>query len=394
MTKAYTRPSPAVAFVGRHNSGKTTLLERVIARLADQGIDVGSVKHHGHAGFDIDYPGKDSYRHRAAGSRDVAIVAPGLMARVTELDRDPECSEVVASMPGHDIVIVEGFRQSGLDTIEVMRSANERDAEAMEEFAERGTVRGGFPVAVVTDDARTFAAAKGRGVEAFGLDEIDRVAGFLEARYVRPRLTVAIQAGGESRRMGRSKATVPFMGRPLIERIAQRLAPVADELLITTNEPENLGFLEEGDFGCPVRLVTDVYDVRGALRGMYTALSTARYPSVGLVACDMVFASPSLLYAQARVMQLEGCDAVVPSNANGYEPFHAVYRTQACLAAIERSLARGETRARDFFGDVRLREFTRDEVKRAAPFGGCFVNVNTPEELGRAEEMILENGDR
>ena len=58
-------PSPAVSVVGRHNSGKTTLVEAVIARLVADGLDIGSVKHHGHVGFDIDIPGKDSYRHRA-----------------------------------------------------------------------------------------------------------------------------------------------------------------------------------------------------------------------------------------------------------------------------------------------------------------------------------------
>ena len=60
-----------------------------------------------------------------------------------------------------------------------------------------------------------------------------------------PPLSVAIQAGGESRRMGRSKATVPFLGRPLLERIVTRVAPIAAEIVITTNEPENLGFLDD-----------------------------------------------------------------------------------------------------------------------------------------------------
>lgn len=50
--------------VGRHNSGKTTLLVRVIAELVSRGFDIGSIKHHGHCDFDIDVPGKDSYRHR------------------------------------------------------------------------------------------------------------------------------------------------------------------------------------------------------------------------------------------------------------------------------------------------------------------------------------------
>ena len=59
-------PSPAVSIVGRHNSGKTTLIEKLIAELVGRGFDVGSVKHHSHVGFDIDIPGKDSWRHRHA----------------------------------------------------------------------------------------------------------------------------------------------------------------------------------------------------------------------------------------------------------------------------------------------------------------------------------------
>ena len=65
--RAY-KPSPAVSFVGRQNSGKTTLLEKVIAELAAQGLSIGTLKHHGHSKFQIDIPGKDSYRHRAAGA--------------------------------------------------------------------------------------------------------------------------------------------------------------------------------------------------------------------------------------------------------------------------------------------------------------------------------------
>ncbi len=394
MGHAYSRPSPAVAFVGRHNSGKTTLIEQLIARLDAKGVDVGSVKHHGHKGFDVDYPGKDSYRHRAAGSRDVVVVSPDRMARVVALEREPECSEVVAAMPGHDIVIVEGYRQSGLDTIEVIRSENERDADAAREFVEKGTIQGGIPVAVATDDVRVAQTAQRRGTFSFHLDDIDSVVNFVLERYVRPRLTVAIQAGGESRRMGRSKATVPFLGRPLLERIVLRVAPVADELLVTTNEPQNLGFIHKLDLPCPVRFEPDLCKERGALQGIYTALTAAAHPLVALVACDMVFASPALAYAQAQVAQREGADAVVPCNGNGYEPFHGLYRVKTCLPAVKVALSRGKTRAKDFLDDVCLRDFTRDEVKEAVPYGGCFLNVNTPEELAHAEGLVLENGDR
>src|SRR5699024_1913252 len=128
------------------------------------------------------------------------------------------------------------------------------------------------------------------------------LADFVEEHYVRPRVTVVIQAGGESRRMGQSKATVPFAGRPLICRIVERLAPAADDLVITTNDPENLAFLHAEFPQLRIQLVRDVYAVRGALPGLCTALESARNPYVAVVACDMVFASASLVVAEALAM--------------------------------------------------------------------------------------------
>ena len=83
-------PSPAIAIVGRHNSGKTTLIERLIAELVGRGYDVGSIKHHSHRGFDIDYPGKDSYRHRAAGASETVIAVPGQLARIKTVEGEEE----------------------------------------------------------------------------------------------------------------------------------------------------------------------------------------------------------------------------------------------------------------------------------------------------------------
>ena len=138
-------PSPAVSIVGRHNSGKTTLIVKLIEELVARGHDVGSVKHHSHKGFDIDYPGKDSYRHREAGASETVIAAPGQIARMKTLKGEAECSDIVRSMPGHDIVVVEGYRKSGLPTIELMRSGNEADQRVAEAFAlgaERGWALG------------------------------------------------------------------------------------------------------------------------------------------------------------------------------------------------------------------------------------------------------------
>lgn len=407
-------PSPAVSIVGRHNSGKTTLVVKLISALTERGRDVGSVKHHSHDGFQMDHPGKDSYRQREAGATETVIASPTMMGRVKTLRHEMECSQIVRSMPGHDIIIVEGYRKSGLPTIEVMRSGNDADAAVAQVFLEdaragvpltedtvqRSRKEGAFArdvqekmpdahtVAIVTDIPESREAAAIYGVPVFGLDDIANIVDFLEEHYVRPRVSVAIQAGGESRRMGRSKATVPFAGKPLITRLVRRLLPVADELIITTNEPENLGFLADEFPGQTITLVRDAYDFRGALPGLYTALDTATNPYVAIVACDMVFASAPLVVAEAIEMADKGADVVVPVNKHGFEPFHAMYRRVPCLKVVHDALERGESKAQSVYRapELKIVEFPQERVLEVEPMGGCFVNANTPEELAHLEE--------
>lgn len=206
-----------------------------------------------------------------------------------------------------------------------------------------------------------------------------------------PPLTVAIQAGGESKRMGRSKATVPFLGRPLIERIVGRVAPIATEILITTNEPENLGFLEQVPAAPKIRLVRDLKDYRGSLTGLYTALSLASCDYLAVCACDMIFVCPELICAEFALLAADPTlDAVVPRTDFGFEPFHGVYRRRSCLARLEVALAGGAKSMRAFLESVERRDFTIAEVSRVVPQGRCFINANTPAELAKAESIARE----
>ncbi|MEQ2368733.1 molybdenum cofactor guanylyltransferase, partial [Adlercreutzia equolifaciens] len=246
-------------------------------------------------------------------------------------------------------------------------------------------------VAVVTDIPEAEEAAALYGIPAIGLEDVAALADFLSEHYVRPRVTVVIQAGGESRRMGQSKATVPFAGRPLICRLVERLSPVADELIITTNEADKLGFLHDMYPDLTIRLVGDAYAERGALPGLYTALAAAENPYVAVVACDMVFASARLVVAEALAMHESGADVVAPSNKHGFEPLHAMYRKEGCLGAVHARTERGEKRVQSFFDDpaVTVLPFNQDRVLEVEPRGGCFINANTPEELARIEQSYL-----
>ena len=208
----------------------------------------------------------------------------------------------------------------------------------------------------------------------------------------RENLTVAIQAGGESRRMGRSKAFVSFLGEPLIMRSIRRLEPLAGEMLITTNEPERYHVIVDQIAANGIRLYRDLAESRGSLNGLYTALIKATLPFVAVIACDMIFPSAPLFSAELDCLMEGDCDVAVPRNEHGYEPFHAVYRRETCLAFIEKALTVGETRAGGWYDQARVCEFTTQMVLAADSRGGCFINANTPRELAAVEKRILEEG--
>ena len=195
-------------------------------------------------------------------------------------------------------------------------------------------------------------------------------------------LTVCIQAGGQSSRMGEDKALRPFLGRPLIQRVIDRLSPIADELIVTTNRPDEYRFLG-------LTLHADLKPGRGALGGLYTAIASASHPIVAVVACDMPFASPTLIEAASRLLAQEEADVVIAQSEEGYEPLHAVYRRTTCLPAIEAAIDADQWKVIVWFPRVKVRIFTPEELKLYAPSGLAFWNVNTPDEFAEAEKIAF-----
>ena len=118
---------PIVSIVGKSESGKTTLIEKLIAELSGRGWRVATIKHNRH-GFEIDHEGKDSWRHRKAGAVATAIVSPGKVALIEDVDADYGLAEVAERyIRNADIILAEGYKGNPHPKIEVFRTDLRRE---------------------------------------------------------------------------------------------------------------------------------------------------------------------------------------------------------------------------------------------------------------------------
>lgn len=160
---------PVITVIGRSGAGKTTLLEKLIAELTRRGYDVGTVKHHSHVGFEIDHPGKDSWRHARAGSRYVVVAAPDKIASYRMLDHELTLDEITAVISGVDIILAEGYKGAGKPTLEVVRAANSLELICPPE--QRFAVAADVPLDL--------------GVPQFGLDDAPGITDLIERLFLR-----------------------------------------------------------------------------------------------------------------------------------------------------------------------------------------------------------------
>jgi molybdopterin-guanine dinucleotide biosynthesis protein B len=161
---------PIVAIVGKSDSGKTTLLEKLIPELKARGYRVGAVKHDIH-GFDIDHPGKDSWRMKQAGACTVVISSPEKVALVRDVDFEEPLDTLISRyFSDVDIILTEGYKKENKPKIEVFRP----------ELNEAPLCRAGENfVAIVSSTSQDV------DVPHFNLDNIKGVADFLEEAFLK-----------------------------------------------------------------------------------------------------------------------------------------------------------------------------------------------------------------
>ncbi len=118
---------PIVSIVGTSDSGKTTLIEKLVPELNRRGYRVATVKHDVH-GFDVDREGKDSWRHKKAGAHTVIISSPQKLALIRDVDHDAELTELRDKyIQDVDIILSEGFKRNSQPKIEVFRKERHRE---------------------------------------------------------------------------------------------------------------------------------------------------------------------------------------------------------------------------------------------------------------------------
>lgn len=204
-------------------------------------------------------------------------------------------------------------------------------------------------------------------------------------------LTLIINAGGQSRRMGTSKALLPVPphGTPLIAHVAARLLPLDPaRLVVVTNDAE---LPMQAQLPAGTLFVPDAYPDTGTLGGIATGLQHAPNWAV-VVACDLPLVSAALfadLLALAGEQQdgADCWDAIVPV-VDGYEePLHALYHRR-CLPAIAAQLAAGRRRVISFMPAVRTRYVPEAALRARDPDLHSFFNANTPEEWAAALKLL------
>lgn len=153
---------PVLSIVGHSNTGKTTLIEKLIREFKQLGYRIGVIKHASH-GFDIDHKGKDSWRHHAAGADAVMVTSQNQMALFKNIETD-DIDSLISFFGDVDIVFTEGFKRQSKPKIEIYRPSVHPEPICLHDKN---------LIAIVTDSKTRFH------IPTFSLEEIHRLAGFI-----------------------------------------------------------------------------------------------------------------------------------------------------------------------------------------------------------------------
>ena len=191
---------PIVSIVGKSDSGKTTLVEKIVPELIRRGYRVTTVKHDLH-GFEIDRQGKDSWRHKQAGAQGVIISSPQKIALIRDVDKDMSLEELRDAFGGNaDLILAEGFKKDIQPKIEVFRKEEHQELLCTEEDN-----------LVVIASNRPFDI----GIPCLDIDDVKGIVDLIESKFLKGDRREEISLRINGKRISLS----PFVERFLIRTI-------------------------------------------------------------------------------------------------------------------------------------------------------------------------------
>ena len=190
-------------------------------------------------------------------------------------------------------------------------------------------------------------------------------------------VTGVILAGGQNTRFsGTNKAFMRVGERRILDFIYDVFRDLFEEIILVTNDP--LQYLE-----WDLNIVTDLFPIRSSLTGIHAALFYAKTPYIFLAACDTPFLKKELI--ETIIGSIEPrVDIVIPETSEGLEPLCAAYSKQ-CFKPIEQQLGKQDLKIRRIFRKVRVKKIPENILRQNDQDLISFFNINTPDDLARAE---------
>lgn len=295
------------AVSGVKNSGKTTLITKLIGIFVKKGLKVATIKHDGHD-FQPDVPGTDTFAHLMAGAYGTAVFSD---TKFMVAKKQPEVTEkeLQQQFPEADLILLEGFKYSDYPKMEIVRRGNSETSVCSRKNL----------VAILTDFNADFQPGADGDIPVLELNDAERIAEVILAYwYGQTSLSMVVLAGGLSSRMGRDKADLNYRGRTFLENQIEKGKRLGiSDILVSGYRGTR----------CSLPVIPDRYEKKGPLGGLEACFRQAKGSRCLVISVDAPLVPAEELQKLILKAMESDSRAVILQHGEKQEPLIGVYDT-------------------------------------------------------------------
>lgn len=344
------------AISGVKNSGKTTLITKLIPILTEKGLKVATIKHDGHD-FEPDVPGTDTHEYLLAGACGTAIFSDTKFMIVKQESGVTE-RQLIEQFPEADIILLEGFKYSDYPKMEIVRKGNSTESVCPSENL----------VAVLSD----FTPESEKNIPVLDLNDTKKIAEMILAYwYARTNVSMVVLAGGLSSRMGTDKSDLCWNGKTFLETQIEKGRKLGiTDIIVSGYQGQR----------CEVPVIFDRYEKKGPLGGMEACLRRAENGKCLVLSVDVPLISIEDLRGLLLTAMESDSKAVLLQHGEKQEPLAGVYDV-SLADAMEREILEEKGSVFAFLKKAGYDVYMSHESEE------CFLNVNDEESYRHLEEL-------